>query len=142
MYSKNFIEHAKMLSAFFQALRLYELRIAVRIRRQIVYILLLLSKPKTPAVFLISIAYQTIANRLLDCVRLCPDRLKAIVYQVDVIDYCFQAFRPNPIVYQQQSNRRLRSEIGPQKYKSNIQLLVQILLLICYIKIEGKYQAV
>ena len=32
-----------------------------------------------PGLFLISISYQTIAYRRLDLVRLCPDRLKAIV---------------------------------------------------------------
>ena len=48
------------------------------------------------AVFLISIAYQTIANRRLDLVRLCPNLLKSIVYQVDQIDYCFQAIWAEP----------------------------------------------
>ena len=41
--------------------------------------------------FLISIAY-----RQLDLVRLCPDRLKAIVYLVDLIDYCFWAILAEP----------------------------------------------
>ena len=38
------------------------------------------------AVFLISIAYQTIANRRLDLVLVCPDRQIAIVDSVDLID--------------------------------------------------------
>ena len=53
---------------------------------------------------------------------LCTDHLKVIVFQVDLIGRLLlgdlvDKIAPNPIVqYQQQSNRRLRSEIGP-KYK-------------------------
>ena len=52
-------------------------------------------KPRAAAraVFLISFAYQTVANRRLDLVWLCPDRLKTIIYQVD---YCFQAIWAEP----------------------------------------------
>ena len=57
--------------------------------------------------FLISIVYQTIANRRLDLVRLCPDRLKAIVYYIVgqpdrlllIGDPDLGRAAPNPIVY-------------------------------------------
>ena len=41
---------------------------------------------KTLGLFLISFAYKVIANRRLDFVRFCPDRLKAIVYLVQGAD--------------------------------------------------------
>ena len=59
------------------------------------------------AVFLISIAYQTIANGPLDLARLCPDRLIAIFGRPDeqlLLGDLGQAAL-NPIVYQQQSNK-------------------------------------
>ena len=50
-------------------------------------------KPRAAAraVFLISFAYQTVANRRLDLVWLCPDRLaiQFIRYYVEQIDYVF-----------------------------------------------------
>ena len=69
-------------------------------------------------VFLISIAHQIIAKIRFDLVQLSPDRLKAIVYKVNQIDYCFQGgdlgkVAKNPIVNQQQPNRQCRSEISP-----------------------------
>ena len=69
----------------------------------------------TWVVFLISIAYLTIANRRLDLVRLCPDHLKAIVNQVDQIILYF--FGDLDI----QCNRRLRSKTDSQanKYSNN-----------------------
>ena len=83
----------------------------------LIHHLKLVSKIEGP--FLISIAYQTIAYnyRRLNLLRLCPDCLKTIVYILGLLGDLGRA-ATNPIVYKQQSNRRLRSEIRPEVYNS------------------------
>ena len=68
---------------------------------------------ETQVVFQISIVFQTFAKRRLNLVWLCPDRLKAIVYQVNQIGDLGKAVT-NPIAHQQQPNRLSTSEIRPQ----------------------------
>ena len=85
---------------------------------------------KTEAVFLISIAYQTIANRRLDSVRLCPDRSpksKSLFGRPIAFRRSGQSRSTSNRLYQQQSNRRLRSEIGPESQTRNVESIPVLL---------------